>query len=335
MVQSGRRRFLVGVGAIAAATLARAQRPAKMVRLGVLTQVNTLRTPVWESFFLALSKRGWREGIEYSLEVKEGHGDPTRYLELARELVQQPVDLVLAITTAPAVALKQVSDKIPVVAWCGYPVEAGLAASLARPGGNVTGVASYAGADVWGKFPELLRELKPGLSELGVLWDYFPPAFPDGLVPLPTIKRAAEHFSMRSQTWMVRNQKDLTEALSEVERSPVEALVITAAGTTHINPTARTLIAKLIERRSLAAITDIAGTLFAQTGCILAYSPHVPEVQGRLAHFIDRILRGAHPSELPFELPARYDLAVNAKSARTLGLKIPQSILLRADRVIE
>lgn len=175
MLQNARRRFLVGAGAIAAATLARARRPAKMVRLGVLTQVNTLRTPVWESFFLALSKRGWREGIDYSLEVKEGYGDPARYLELARELIQQPVDLVLAITTAPAVALKQVSDRIPVVAWCGYPVEAGLAASLARPGGNVTGVASYAGADVWGKFPELLRELKPGLRELGVLWDYVPP----------------------------------------------------------------------------------------------------------------------------------------------------------------
>lgn len=162
-----------------------------------------------------------------------------------------------------------------------------------------------------------------------------PPGFPDGLVALPTIKRAAEQLGMRSQIWMVHNQNDLTGALSEVERSPVEALVITASGTTHVNPPGRTLIAKLIERRSLAAITDIAGALFAQTGCILAYSPHVPEVLGRLAHLIDRILRGAHPSELPFELPARYDLAVNAKSARALGLKIPQSILLRADRVIQ
>jgi putative ABC transport system substrate-binding protein len=284
---------------------------------------------------LALSKRGWREGFEYSLDVREGHGDPTRYLELARELVQQRVDLVLAITTAPAVALKQASDKIPVVAWCGYPVEAGLAASLARPGGNVTGVASYAGADVWGKFPELLRELKPGIRELGLLWDYSPPAFPDGLIPLQEIKRAAERFEMRSQTWMVRSQKDLIEALSEADRSPVEALVITGGGTTHINPSARILIAKLIERRSIAAITDLAGTLFAQTGCILAYSPNFPEVQGRLAHLIDRILRGAHPSELPFELPATYELAVNAKSARELGLKIPPSILLRATRVVQ
>lgn len=334
MGRIGRRQFLGGAGAMVAATLVRAQ-PTKMIRLGVLAQVNTLRTPVWEPFFVELRKRGWREGVEYSLEVREGHGDPVRYLELARELIQTPVDLVLAVTTAPAVALKQVSDRVPVVALCGYPVEAGLAASLARPGGNVTGVAIYAGGDVWGKFPELLRELKPELRELGILWDYSPPAFPDGLVPLPAIKQAVERYGMRSHTWMVRTAQDLGKALSEIERGSVQGLVVTAGGTTHVNPGALALIAGLIERRRMPAITDVAGTLFARTGCILSYSPDFPDVQRRLAHFIDRILRGATPGELPFELPTRYHLAVNARSARTIGLAIPRSVLLRADRVIE
>ncbi len=332
MGQIGRRRFLGGTGAMIAATLVRAQQPAK---IGVLTQVNTLRTPVWEPFFAELRKRGWREGVEYSLEVREGHGDPARYLDLARELIQKPVDLVLAVTTASAVALKQVSDRVPVVALCGYPVEAGLAASLARPGGNVTGVATYAGSDVWGKFPELLRELKPGLRELGLLWDYSPPAFPDGLVPLPAIRQAAERSGMRSQTWMVRTDQDLSKALSEIERRSVDGLVVTAGGTAHINPGSLPLIAGLIERRRMPAITDLAGTVFAKTGCILAYSPDFPDLQRRLAHLIDRILRGATPDQLPFELPTRYQLAVNAKSARTIGLAIPRSVLLRADRVIE
>lgn len=335
MGQIERRQFLGGTGAIITATLLWAQQPIKIIRFGVLTPVNTLRTPVWEPFFVELRKRGWREGVEYSLEVREGHGDPTRYLDLARELIQMPVDLVLAVSTAPALALKQVSDRVPVVALSGYPVEAGLAASLARPGGNVTGVAVYAGSDVWGKFPELLRELMPGLRELGVLWDYSPPAFPDGLVAMPAITKAAERNGMRSQTWMVRTDQDLSKALYEIERGSVGGLVITAGGTAHTSPASLSLIAGLIKRRRMPAITDLAGTLFAKTGCVLAYSPDFPDLQRRLAYLIDRILRGATPGELPFELPTRYHLAVNAQSARTIGLAIPRQVLLRADRVIE
>ena len=335
MARIARRQFLFTTGALLAAPLARAERPTRMMRLGFLQPGLTLRMPFWKPFFTALRERGWREGADFTLEVRETRGDPVRALELARELVRQRVDLVLAISTAPAVAARQASDSIPVVTWCGYPVEAGLAASLARPGGNVTGVANYAGTEVWGKFVALLRELRPGLSELGVLWDYSPPGFPDGLVPLPIIQDFALQAGISCRIWMVRKEQDLIEALYEIDRGRNEALIISNGGGVHIQPAAISRIREVITRRQLIAIVDVATNVFVEAGCVLAYSPNVPEILGRLAHFVDRILRGAQPGALPFELPSRFELAVNAKSARALGLTIPQSVLLRADRVIE
>lgn len=331
----GRRRFLAGACALLAATHARAQDARKKVRIGALTQVDTFRSPVWKLFFAELEKRGWLEGREYSFVVKEGRGDPARYLDLSRELVREGVDLVLAVTTAPALAFRQVSDKIPVVAWCGYPVEAGLVASLSRPGGNVTGVASYAGTGVWSKMLELLRELKPGLAEVGVLWDYLPPGFPEGPIGLEELDEGAGRLRMRHRVWSVRKGEEVAAALAQIEASPLQALMVSAGGGATIDPVALSLIGETLTRRRLPSITDLAGTVFAKAGCTLAYSPSIVEIHQRLAAFVDRILRGAKPAELPFERPTRFDLVVNAKSARAIGLSVPQSLLLRADRVIE
>ncbi len=330
-----RRKFLIASGAALASPFASAQRQPRVVRLGFLAPFpfSPRSTKFWQPLLAAMRQRGWSEGVDYVVESRDTRGDPARALELAKELVAQRVDLVLAITTAPAVAFIQVSDRIPVVTWCGYPVEAGLARSLARPGGNVTGVANYASGDVWGKFVELLHELKPGLRELGVLWDYVPPAFPDGLVPLPAIKRGAETLRIRSRTWMVQDQGDLVQALLAAGVDAVDALIITT-GSVHHQPQALEKIGEFLARRRVPAITDVASDVFAR-GCVLAYSPNISDTQVRLADFVDRILRGADPAELPFERPSRFDLAVNLKSAREIGLVIPQSLLLRADRVIE
>lgn len=331
----GRRRFLVGAGALLTATHARAQGARKRVRIGALTQTNTFRSPHWQGFFAELERRGWREGREYSLEIREGRGDPARYLELSRGLVKDGVDIVLAVSTAPAVAFRQASDKIPVVVLTGYPVEAGLGASLSRPGGNITGVATYAGASVWSKMLELLRELKPGLADVGLLWDYLPPGFPDGPVVVKEIEEGTRQLRMRYRFWDVRNADDVRAALGEIERSPIQALIISAGGGPNIDPAALPLISETLVRTRLPSITDFAGTVFAKAGCTLAYSPSIVEIHQRLAAFVDRILRGANPAELPFELPTRFDLVVNLKSARAIGLSVPQSLLLRADRVVE
>jgi len=336
MGRAGRRRFLVAAGALLAASGARAQKQArKRVRIGALTQVDTFRAPHWKPFFAELEKRGWRQGREYSLEVKEGRGDPERYLELSRDLVREGIDIVLAVTTAPALAFRQASDRIPVVALCGYPVEAGLGASLSRPGGNVTGIASYAGAGVWSKMLELLREVKPGLEEVGLLLDYLPPGFPDGPVVLKELDEGTRRLRMRLRVWSVRKGEEVAAALAQIESSPVQALIVSAGGGANIDPAALPLIGEALTRLRLPSITDFAGTVFAKAGCTLAYSPSIVEIHQRLAAFVDRILRGANPAELPFELPTRFDLVVNLKSARAIGLSVPQSLLLRADRVVE
>jgi len=332
-----RRRFVAFAGSVLAAPLARAQQPRKPARIGFLSPaLASFKGPFWAPLVASLVKYGWREDIEFSLVLRESRGDPARALAMARELAAEKVDLILAITTASAFAARKATQRIPVVTWCGYPVESGLAESLARPGGNVTGIANYAGSQVWEKFVELLRDLKPGMRELGVLWDYAPPGFPDGQIPLPIIEKSAQQLGIRARTWMVRSEQDLDSALGAIDRSQVEALILSQGGGFHARPELSARIAELVIRRRLPAIVDVASvSVFEQANCVLAYSPNVPEILDRLARFVDRILRGANPASLPFELPARFDLAVSAKAAKSIGLALPQSLLLRADRVIE
>jgi putative ABC transport system substrate-binding protein len=313
-----RREFVVFVGGALAAPWAVAQQPTAAVRLGVLARADIgLRGPFWKPFFDSLAERGWREGVDYVLVSKDARNDPAKLRAVAKELIALDVDIVLAPTSAAALAARQASGSVPIVTWCGYPVEAGLAASLARPGGKITGVANYAGLEIWGKFIELLRELRPDMGSLGILWDYAPPAFPESeaLAAVPVIERAAKLMGMKSRTWWVRNERNLVEALPSIEREGVEALVVTAGGGIHGRQQSIARIGELIVRRRLPAI--------------------IPEILDRLASFVDRILRGANTGELPFEQPSRFDLAINRVAAKKIGLEIPKSILLRADRVIE
>jgi putative ABC transport system substrate-binding protein len=327
--------MLTAAGAMLVAPLVQAQRPQRPVRIGVLAQVFSAEGEFWAPLFAELARLGWKRESGLVLEVRRTQGDPKLAATFARELAEARVDLILALSTAAAVAARQASETIPIVTWCGYPVEAGLAASLARPGGNVTGIANYANAEVWGKFVELLREVRPEARELGVLWDYAPPAFPDGLIPLPAIEQAAAKLGMRSRVWISRTTPDLVRALDEVERSPVQVLVISLSGGIHFLDVNIPRINGLIAGRRLPAITDIATAQTPAMGFLMAYSPNVAQVQGRLASLINQVLRGANPASLPFELPAKFDLALYAKSAAAIGLSIPQSLLLRAERVIE
>lgn len=333
----GRRRVLVAASAMLAAPFALAQARRNTVRLGFLTtSLLTLRTPMWQPFFIMMEKRGWREGIDYVLLERETRGDPGRATELAKELVSEQVDLVLAIATASALAVRKVSSRIPIVTWCGYPVEAGLATGLARPGGNVTGVANYAGTGVWGKFVELLRELRPDLRQIAVLWDYAPPAFPDGPVASSAVEEAARQIGIASRTWTVRSEKDLDEARAEIERGSFEAMILTTGGGIHNRGHVMDRISDLVLRQRLPAITDVGGSmLFTRASCVLAYSPNIPEILTRLADIADRVLRGANPAQLPFERPSKFNLTINVKVARKLGFTVPRTLLLRADRVIE
>jgi putative ABC transport system substrate-binding protein len=303
--------------------------------MALLTSVLPLPPVVAETFAAAIRERGWTEGRDLVIEARASLGDPTRTVELARELVSRRPELVLALNTAHALAVMQASATVPVVAWCGYPVEAGLTKTLARPSRNVTGIASYASTEVWGKFVEILQAMRPSLREIGVLWDYVPPAFPDGPIAYGELERAGRRLGIAVNVWLVHNERDLNDALSAIDRSRTEALVVSASGGIHNHPERTTKIAELVARRRLPMITDLGGLIFNGANCALAYSPNLADVAGRLAHFVDRILRGAKPADLPFELPSRFSLLVNLKATRALGLQVPPALLARADQVIQ
>jgi putative ABC transport system substrate-binding protein len=216
-----------------------------------------------------------------------------------------------------------------------YPVESGLAASLARPGGNVTGLTVYAGTEIFAKSVALARELVPTLKQLGVFWAYAPPYFPqvEMDICLTQMRQAAEATGVRPRIWVNRNERELDESLVAAASLPLEAVFVTAGGPQSVAQG----IAKVAEfcgKRRLPAVTDVASLIFGAAG-IATYSPDWKELATRGASFVDRILRGAKPGELPIEHPTRYELVVNAKRAKVIGLAIPRSILARADRVIE
>ncbi len=325
----------MAAGALLASAAARGQPKSGPARIGVLARVAPLGPIVWQPFTTALRAHGWSEGSGFVVEQRSIGRDPEQALRYARELAYSRVDVILAFSTMAAIAAKQATSSIPIIAWCGYPVESRLARSLASPGGNVTGIANYAGGQMWGKFPQLLREVQPWLQRVGVLWDYVPPAFPDGEVGLTELRGAASRLGVQIRPWLVASEDDLGIALSSIEREKVEALIICSAGTLIQQREASARVAELLRRRSLPAITDLGTTTFRNTGCVLAYSPSIRSVTDRLANFIDRILRGDKPADLPFESPTRFELLVNAGAARTLGIKVPQLLLARADQVID
>jgi putative ABC transport system substrate-binding protein len=333
MIQLRRRQFLIASGALLAAPLARAQ--TKAMRLGLLANVLPPLPVIMDPLAAGLRSRGWVEGPNFVIERRGHAGDPAKALEMAKELAGLRVDAILALSTLSAVAAKQASETIPVVTWVGDPVAAGLAQSLARPGGNFTGVANYASAEVWGKLVELLREVRPSLQELAILWDFVLPGFPDGPAMLDTLQGAAKKLGVGSQIFMVHNEQELLAALSTIDRRKFDGLVVSATGGVHSRRALSARIAEVVTRRRLPAITDLAASTFANAGCLLAYSPQVAALVDRLAYFIDKVLRGTKPGELPFEQPARFELAINLKTAKALGLTVPQSLLVRADRVIE
>ncbi|MEW6687596.1 MAG: ABC transporter substrate-binding protein [Pseudomonadota bacterium] len=335
MSEVRRRRFLAAAGWLLIAPLVHAQQPGRKFRLGFLLPV---ASPIFfDPFTAAMRQHGWTEGRDFVLETRVTPGYE-RSAELARELVALKVDLIVSLGTVNAMAARDATRTIPIVMFAsGYPVEVGLVESYRRPGTNVTGLSSYAGGEVWGKYLELLGEVRPRLRELAVFWDYAPPVWSakeiDHLVV--ELRKAARHMGINLHLSMVRSEKELVDAIAAATRASVEALLVTSGGGVHNQPAPGARIANFILERRLPAVTDFAGTAFAAMRCVLAYAVPIPELAQRAASFVNRILRGARPGELPIEFPTRFELVVNIKVARQIDLKIPQSIMLRADRVIE
>jgi len=328
------RRRLLGSMALMLVAPAYSQQSQRVYRLGMLV---LQRQPLLDDPFLAaLEDRGWKVGRNLRVELRESANDQERAPDFARQLLAGGAEMLVVVSTGNAIAARKATSTVPIVMLgSGFPVESGLAETLARPGGNVTGLCVYAGVQLFGKYVGLFKEMLPTLRNLGVFWGYTPPAFPQVETDLAVgaMSDAAKTLGINVRVWMNRTRAELTANLVEADRANLDGLFVSAGGPQSVGETIKQISA-FCSKRSLPAMSDVAG-LFFRDGGVLAYSVNFNELGLRGAAYVDRILRGGKPAEMPIEQPTRFDLVVNLRRAKAIGFTVPPAILLRADRVIE
>jgi putative ABC transport system substrate-binding protein len=280
-----------------------------------------------EAFRDELRALGHLEGKNLTIEMRNAAGRNERLGALADELVRLKVDVILAMNTPAAQAARKATTTIPIVmARAGDPVRSGLVSSLAHPGGNVTGL-SYNNADLGPKRIQLLREILPGMSRIAVLSNVDNP----GHTPqIPAMERACSDLGLKLQSLRVHGSGDFPAAFQAAARARAEALFVLddTTFTRH-----RGEILKLARTHGMPVVSRYKD--FAEAGGLIAYGPSLPALYRRTSHYVDRILKGAKPSDLPIEEPTEFDLVVNLRTARALGLNIPPSVLLITTHVID
>jgi putative ABC transport system substrate-binding protein len=313
------------VGLVAAPFGAEAQRPGKVPRIGALVVASPGFAPV-EGFRQGLRELGYHEGRSIAVEYRYAEGKTDRYGELAAEVVRLSPDVIVVWGTELAQVTRRATATIPIVLALGdRPVEMGLVADLARPGGNVTGLTTLS-YELSAKRLELLKEILPALTRVAVLYA------PDPRVE-PTLKEpavAARVLGIRLQPLEARGLEDFDRAFAAMARERADALILLP---TALSPTHGALVADLALRRRLPAIGQHRELVAA--GGLMAYAANWTDLGRRAATFVDKILKGAKSAELPVEQPTKFELLVNLRTARALGLTIPQSVLLRADELME
>jgi putative ABC transport system substrate-binding protein len=312
---------------LAAPMAAEAQQAGKAYRIGVLassTEENF--EPSVKVFREALHAAGWVEGRNVTMDVRYAGEQYARLPELATELVMLKVDVLASLGTPATLAAKRATATIPIVMESlSDVVSTGLVPNLAKPGGNVTGVSGFA-PELSGKRLELIREIFPRAERIAVLANQANPI----TGPLVRANRSAgQKLGMKLRVLDVRQPAELPAAFEAIRREHVHALVLVADPLLFSE---RPQIVQLAGQYRVPAIYETR--LFPEAGGLLSYGPFPQERFQRMAVYVDRILRGAHPGELPIEQPTNFELVINLKTARTLGLTIPQSVLVRADEVI-
>ncbi len=271
---------------------------------------------------------GYVEGRNLIVEYRWAEGKPDRVREIAEELVALKVDAIVVHGIPGAIAATRVTSTIPIVmADSADPVAAGLAKSLARPGGNVTGSTSFVREEV-GKRLQLIKEIVPGIKRAGYL---FSSVHPTGLIALnrKELEAAAVPASISVQAFEVREGADLPDAFNAMGDARIDAVVINS------EPLLNSLAGVIAGLAAVKRIPAVGYASYADAGGLLAYGANRAALYGRTGYFLDRIFKGAKPGEMPIERAAMFDLVINVKTARALGVKIPQSLMLRANRVIE
>jgi len=294
-----------------------------MPLIGVLVAGSPNPEPFWRIFQDALRDLGYIKGQTIKFQFRSAAGNADRLPELAAELVQLKPDIIVAWQTPTVRAAKQATNSIPIVmADSGDPVGTGLVATLARPGGNVTGMAGVT-AELAGKSVEIIREMIPSARRIGALCnapDPFSKPF------LEQIQLGGRTVGVEIRTFMVQDREEFDTVFSQVPREHVDAVIVQPS-----LPTRRA--AELAVKARLPAAS--VPRWFAEEGGLISYSPKQADLYRQAATYVDKILKGAKPADLPVEQPTKFELVINAKTAKALGLTVPPTLLARADEVIE
>ena len=327
-----RRTFIstVGAGILIAPVGGAAQQSGKVPRIGFLSPSSPSdpRTQRFrEAFRQGLLALGWVEGQNIAIEYRWAEERTERLADLASELVSLKVDVIVAATTPAIQPMKQATRTIPIVmAVAADPVATGFVANIARPGGNITGLSMMA-PGLLGKQMQLLKEVVPKISRVALLWN---PANVSNTPQLPHVQDAARALAVRLQPLEARGPGDIDSAFVAMTRERAGAVIVLVDSMFVAH---RTRIAGLAAKSRLPAVYGL--TDHAEAGGLMAYGPNVADLYRRAAAYVDKILKGAKPADLPVEEPTKFELVINLKTAKALGLTIPPSVLVRSDQVIE
>ena len=326
-----RRDFLLAAGALLAAPLAaRAQQTANIARIGVLS-LNRAATPhAVEAFLQGLRDLGYVEGRNVTIEHRDAGGKPDRLPALAAELIALKLDVIVAPSTPAALASKQATRIVPIVfAGVADPVTDGLIASLARPGGNVTGLSNLS-PELVGKRLEQLKQVAPKISRVAVLWHQ---GGTEGRTEKDMMKAsegAARPLGIELQFVETRGPADFEKAFSEAAEARADGMTVLPIAIFGVD---RKRLVDLAAKYRLPAAYPARE--YVDAGGLMSYGANLADLHQRAATYVDRILKGAKPSDLPVEQPVKFELVINLKTAKELGLNIPQSVLARADELIQ
>jgi putative tryptophan/tyrosine transport system substrate-binding protein len=330
-----RREFIAGLLLAASTQCAWAQQSAKPYRIAIVHASAPVadmseagENPYYPELFKELRRLGYVEGRNLVVERYSGEGHEERFTELSRVVVRAKPDLIVTSSSRLVLAFKAATDNIPVVASMADPVPFGIVANLSRPGGNITGVSVEAGLDIWGKRLQVLREAVPTTSKTGFLgsrqiWD---------LPQLGALREAARHMdiSLLGPPLESLEGEEYQRVLDVMKREHVDGIIV---GDQLEHVTYGRLIFELTEKARLPAVFPYRE--YFEIGGLMAYGPSLANVYRRLAGYVDQILKGAKPGEIPIYLASKFELLINLKAARALDLVIPPSLLTRADEVIE
>ena len=305
------------------------QQPGKVFRVGYLT-VPSRETAqgVAHTFQLAMSELGWINGQNIVIDFRFAESNVDRLPDLAAELVRLKADVIVAGANAAVTAAKDATGTIPIVMFLAVdPVGSGLVASLARPGGNVTGLTSTAGTEIFGKQLQILKSAFPRVSRVGVLVNEASPLYAR---MRQEIEVATQALDLQREMVVVRGATDFEGAFAKLIAARVDAFFVSGDSMFYQN---RVRLVQLVAKTRLPAMWGLRE--YAQAGGLMAYSTDLDELARRAATFVDKILKGAKPADLPIEQPTKFELIVNLKTAKALRLTLPQTLLFQANQVIE